>query len=60
MLVSVLDDATMALLALVDETTEDLIDLFADMRIAGPCVKPLEHRGRCGRERSRPPQHVPG
>ena len=25
----------MALLALVDETTEDLIDLLADMRIAG-------------------------
>ncbi len=35
MLVSVLEDATMALLALVDETTEDLIDLLADKRIAG-------------------------
>jgi hypothetical protein len=34
-LVSVLEDATMALLAVVEETTEDLIDLLADMRIAG-------------------------
>jgi hypothetical protein len=34
-LVSVLEDATMALLALVDETAEHLIDLLAEMWIAG-------------------------